>query len=173
MPTSQSRKDAEKEEGSGIYTILLLGGLAVGGYIIYKALKGNGGGNGGNGGNGGGNGGSATIDIYNPDNVTENLSCIVKNTGTTTQTFGVGCSVGIGANNEGCDLTFLGQLYYDLPIQSVTLNAGQSKTINFALQPRQYGGMIIVKVWSKPTDPATDTTNHCLDGDWAVYNTPE
>ena len=166
MPKSQSK-------GSGSVDLLMLGGLALGGYLVYQGLKNNGGGGGGG---GDGTTGSATIQIDNPANVPQDMTCVVKNIGTTTQTFGVGCSVGMGATNssevpgQGCGVYFIGQVYYDLPLQSITLSPGQSKTIHFALQPRQYGGMIIVKVWSKTSNiTATD----CLDGDWTLYNTPE
>ncbi len=77
----------------------------------------------------------------------------VTNTGSTSWTFYVGATaVKNSYCGSGCDLNACGNPYVDLPLQSITLNPGQTGTVTFNVGPafQSLGvtvGWVIVKVW--------------------------
>ena len=61
-----------------------------------------------------------------------NVYVTVQNTGNAQFTYYVGLTVvANGISGSGCNLNASGNPYVDLPMQSVTLNPGQSTTVTF------------------------------------------
>jgi hypothetical protein len=94
----------------------------------------------------------------------------VTNTGTVTNSFAVGVSAGRGANLDHCSTHFIGGLIKDYPMVAVKLTPGQVATLSLDIDPPvDPAEYLIAKVWAKNTNPAVDSSNYCLDGDWIIY----